>query len=134
MGNLNRLHQIYAKVPTIACKGLCAASCGPIQMSKLEYKRLGEPPAAMTCTLLVEGRCSRYGDRPLICRLFGVAHGMECRWGCEIDGELIDGGPLLREMRLIDPDVRPTYAELTVVLEAYVDELDRAEAIRELPS
>lgn len=126
MGNLNRLHQIYAKVPKIACKGLCVDSCGPIQMYKIEYKRLGEPPAAMTCTLLKDGRCTRYEDRPLICRLWGVVPEMPCPWGCAIEGGPIDGTPLMRDLRLISPEVRPTHKELTAVLEAYVEEIERS--------
>jgi len=133
MGNINRLHQIYARVPKIACQGLCVDSCGPIQMSKLEYERLGKPPAAMECTLLVNGRCSRYEDRPLICRLWGVVPEMPCPFGCAIEGELIDGGALLREVSRISPEVRPTYKELTAVLLSAVPEPPPATSTRTSP-
>ncbi len=122
MSNRDRLHQIYARVPHIACKGLCAESCGPIQMSKLEHEILGEPPAAMTCTLLVAGRCSRYEDRPLICRLWGVVPEMPCQFGCQPEGGPIDGGSLIRDVALISSQVRPRMREIAAVLReaAYV--------------
>lgn len=37
-----------------------------------------------TCSMLtVNERCSVYGSRPLLCRLYGVADGLTCFWGCE---------------------------------------------------
>ncbi len=121
MGKIDRLYQIYAKVPKIACQGLCVESCGPIRMSKLEWQRLGEPQAAMTCTLLVDGRCSKYADRPLICRLFGVVPEMPCPHGCEIEGgELIDGYLLKNELReKVCQEDRPTWEEIAKVLLDY---------------
>ena len=31
----------------------------------------------------VHGRCTVYAARPMICRLWGVAQGMACPWGCQ---------------------------------------------------
>jgi hypothetical protein len=39
-------------------------------------------PNGTSCELLVDGRCSIYQDRPLICRLYGVAEGLPCPHGC----------------------------------------------------
>ncbi len=98
---------IYAAVPRIACKGKCQASCGPIDASltEREYfeKRSGKPfpevlnlklelNAALqvmrsrnfTCPYLNPvGQCDVYQNRPLICRLWGVAPEMPCPWGCK---------------------------------------------------
>lgn len=37
----------------------------------------------LTCGLLKKGRCSIYANRPLICRLFGVAKELPCPFGCK---------------------------------------------------
>lgn len=99
-----KLDEIYVTLPSIACKGLCTASCAlapayPAEMERLEHaaKRslpvlhgdeLG-PAVALarsvqdpTCPLLVAGRCGAYDDRPYICRIFGVVDGMRCPHGC----------------------------------------------------
>lgn len=104
------LERIYRAVPTVACKGLCAESCGPIEMSDEERERLTErgveiPPidqAALdiiagkrsaSCPALVNDRCSVYEHRPLICRLWGAVESMPCPHGCEVTpGLLMDDG------------------------------------------
>lgn len=102
------LHRdVYAKVPDAGCKGLCAGACGPIALTQLEAKRLreatGKPLRAPggTCSVLREGRCSAYADRPLICRLFGVAVGLECPHGCGPSAKLsrVAAGKLLDRAR-----------------------------------
>lgn len=83
------IDKIYAELPSIACQGKCYDSCGPIAMSRVEWQRIikrkGYEPRAtsLTCPLLVSNRCSVYQIRPLICRLWGVAEGMECPWDCK---------------------------------------------------
>jgi hypothetical protein len=93
------VQDVWAMVPSLKCKGLCTDSCGPIGMSKAEHELLeAEMPnfpstAEMTsdfldapnhyhCPLLVEGRCSAYAVRPLVCRLWGVEETMPCPHGC----------------------------------------------------
>lgn len=118
------IEALYAELPGIACRGLCAVSCGPAPMTHRERERLehaaGAPVVAatpeMNCSLLVDGECSMYALRPLICRLWGVVEGMRCPFGCvpvrmlsDVEArELIDrigvlagddGGPL-RQFRL----------------------------------
>lgn len=86
-----RLDALYAELPTVDCQGHCAQACGPITMTPAEWRRLNDASTAVPsidgnfhCTLLTkEGRCSVYEVRPLICRMFGVARGLECPWGCE---------------------------------------------------
>ena len=72
-----KLHNIYRKVPRSHCTGQCVEACGTIALSKGEFDHLtkitGEKPhlVGASCSLLKEGRCSEYRDRPLVCRLFG---------------------------------------------------------------
>jgi hypothetical protein len=85
------LDELYAQVPTMLdCKGLCHRSCGPAPCSTTERKRIerraGKPLDVthdLTCTMLTNvGRCSVYGDRPMICRLWGATEEMPCPFGC----------------------------------------------------
>jgi Fe-S-cluster containining protein len=83
------LDALYAELPTIDCQGRCSSSCGPINMTEPEWRRiqlrLGHTPRAvsMTCPMLVRERCSVYAIRPLICRLWGIVERMPCPWGCK---------------------------------------------------
>lgn len=84
-----QLDALYAELPVIECQGLCSSSCGPIEMTLPEWKRiqlfLGRTPRAIstTCPMLVRERCSVYKLRPLICRLWGITERMPCPWGCQ---------------------------------------------------
>lgn len=87
---LKTIRALYAKVPSPNCKGLCVDQCGPLGMTTAEFDSLagstGKPPgvdAAGRCVYLVEGRCSVYRDRPLICRLYGATEAMPCPHGCQ---------------------------------------------------
>lgn len=99
------LAKVYAQVPTIDCKGRCQASCGLAPMTRFEHLAMGEPDMpdpfqvltdpgdCPACPLLTpEGRCSLYGQRPLICRLWGVVDNpiMRCPWGCQPSRYLSD--------------------------------------------
>lgn len=96
---------VYAMVPKIACQGKCQEACGPIDGSDIEReyfeKRTGQPfPDALKvlesrehrCPMLsaATGRCNVYQHRPLICRLWGVAEGMPCPFGCRPERILTD--------------------------------------------
>lgn len=125
MNNTQRLVQIdatLASIPTFACKPGCSACCGPVLMSRLEWKRIcarlgydmSTPQPADTilanmidanhldCPMLKDGQCSVYDIRPAICRLFGAASDkmLECPKGCRpetyMDGA--DAGAMLREV------------------------------------
>lgn len=82
--------QVYGALPTIACRGLCTVYCGPIGMTALERTVIEEKSGHTTdvdeearCTHLRDDRCSVYSERPVVCRLFGIAEGMECPHGCK---------------------------------------------------
>lgn len=98
-----KLQEIYRKIPTVQCKGLCKDSCSFIKLGKKEYdylvKELGLEfmsndeilevlqsdgiGVKSQCKCLKEGKCSIYQDRPGICRLFGVVKKMTCPFGCK---------------------------------------------------
>lgn len=89
--------KLYRQVPKIECKGLCSESCGPIAASEFEVKRLemaaNRPltvDAELTCSMLVEKRCSVYEHRPLVCRLFGLTKAMRCEHGCATERRMTD--------------------------------------------
>lgn len=95
--NTKQLKKLYAGLPDIQCKGLCVNSCGPIGMARAEAERIADrvgcdvaslpviqPHTDLACPHLSRsGRCKVYDVRPLICRLWGVAEGMECPHGCK---------------------------------------------------
>jgi Fe-S-cluster containining protein len=90
------IEEVWASVPDdMECKGLCADYCGPVDASRVERRRLREQGARLPalpelqiggkvepCPLLVDGRCSVYEDRPLICRVWGNTERLACEHGC----------------------------------------------------
>lgn len=96
------LKNVYESLPKIVCKKLCQESCGPIIVGAQERKEiadyLGYDPFIekkeilekfkdgkildYNCPMLDSGSCSIHNIRPLICRLYGVVKGMQCRFGC----------------------------------------------------
>lgn len=126
---LAKLQALYNRLPVVACKGLCHRHCAAVPMFALEIKALERttdrtflssthlagrqlPPNTtvistslfdLGCPVLVDNRCSAYESRPLICRLFGVAEGLSCPYGCEPEVELsLDQvGRLLEEVAKI---------------------------------
>lgn len=98
------LQELYARVPTVACKGLCNFACTAIDASGRERQRIRAagvelPPIAemkhanatiddYRCpALTVEGRCSVYEVRPMVCRTWGTNAAQPCPHGCEIEGD-----------------------------------------------
>ena len=101
-----KLAEIYAQIPDVECKKMCADFCGPIGMSEPEVKKIRERVGArplgiqevddgvflfnpklsdgcLACPLLTkEKQCSVYSDRPAICRLWGTVKKMRCPHGC----------------------------------------------------
>lgn len=95
---VKRLRELYARVPKVKCKGLCTHDCTVIGYSQLEGEIIakrtgGQLPVARqsgSCSMLTAaGRCKIYGDRPLVCRLYGAAldSRLRCPHKCEIEGE-----------------------------------------------
>jgi len=84
----------------------------------------------LTCPALVNGLCSVYAVRPLICRLWGVVREMACPFGCKPERWLADREVkrMLREMQALNkgavdgPELRgrrskanPAYIKLRVI-------------------
>ncbi|HWW39860.1 hypothetical protein [Pedobacter sp.] len=98
-----KLEELYKKIPKIDCQGKCYNTCGIVPASKIEIKRARERiiknpfspiqvvmkqkiiKKSATCAALCDKRCSIYMIRPAICRLYGVAEGLECKFGCKPD-------------------------------------------------
>ena len=85
--------KLYAEVPKVHCKGLCQSNCSIVQCSTWESKRINmeseplEVADPYQCPFLSsEGLCNVYDVRPLGCRLYGAADGLECPHGCQIEG------------------------------------------------
>ena len=97
------LETIYAKLPNIQCRGLCRDQCTLIPASELEFRAMAEQGFDLReagrsfmaggpsrCAALSPlGTCRAYAARPLICRLYGVAEGLECAYGCRPDRRLL---------------------------------------------
>lgn len=100
------LRKLYASLPTLTCKGLCAHSCVTvIDMSHVERDRIERlidqrlPETMRTtkgapCPLLTPDgtRCGVHRVRPMICRMWGMSRNPEfrCPHGCEPDRWLTD--------------------------------------------
>lgn len=106
------VRDIWAKVPRIECKGLCANSCGPIPCSSVERKLVEERAGkklrteGMTCNMLKNGRCTVYSVRPLICRIWGVSPRLKCPHGCEPEREVTDA-----EMMALFKEIEEHYGD-----------------------
>lgn len=94
---MRTLDALYAELPRLVCKGLCAASCGPVPMGRLEWRRVclsvrevRQGADDLVCPLLRSGRCEAHKVRPMLCRLWGMVESMPCLWGCEPERMLSD--------------------------------------------
>lgn len=108
------LDEIYASLPHMECKQLCANRCttGPIPMGKVEWRRIVEylghephgDPQTWTCPMLEGNHCTVHEVRPLICRLWGCTEGMRCPHGCKADRVLTkqEGKALLKQVYEIE--------------------------------
>ena len=98
-----QLDALYAELPMIECRGRCQDSCGPIDMSVLERRRIadrgvdipspfdGSRALVWSCpALTVLGTCAVYDIRPILCRLWGLVEAMACPYGCMPEGGWLD--------------------------------------------
>lgn len=98
---------LYARMPKLVCRGLCSHSCGPIECSDLERRRIHKASGALVgfrFTVIEPGKevkpcaaldcetklCNAYAVRPVLCRLFGSVEKMRCPHGCEPERWLTD--------------------------------------------
>lgn len=147
MTPLEQMRALYAELPTIECKGLCANSCGPIDMNDVERARLVElgvdipvftQEAARRwaanqrvddCPALGPmhqhplmanvrmAKCTVYEDRPLICRLWGLSESMPCPNGCKPSRFLTDEEAYEFIFRSMEIGGHPNYGDAMRVKE-----------------
>jgi Fe-S-cluster containining protein len=89
MSDAAKLKDLYAAVPSFACKPGCADCCGPVPVAKAEWQKIKLAKKqvgvdCLSCDYLVDSKCSVYNDRPFLCRLFGATADskMSCKHGC----------------------------------------------------
>ncbi|MGZ8270811.1 MAG: YkgJ family cysteine cluster protein [Methylophilus sp.] len=83
----NQIIRFYRKhIPALECVSGCHDCCGPVtatseEVAKLPIKTAAEHKTALahfSCPYLGKKGCEVYGDRPLICRLFGTTPNLPC--------------------------------------------------------
>ena len=80
------LDGLRLRIASFTCIVGCHACCGPVtasseEMARLPVKTEAEHDAALadlSCPHLGEQGCQVYGERPLICRLFGTTPRLLC--------------------------------------------------------
>lgn len=89
------LAEVYARVPSTNCQGLCADSCCSFAMTVMEQRNIRHQTgvqlplahAGSPCpSLTMLRRCGVYEVRPLICRIWGAVAAMRCGYGCQPEG------------------------------------------------
>lgn len=98
--NRDIIARLREQIPSFECVPGCHDCCGPVttsseEMSRLPVKSDAEHTAKLeelSCVHLGPQGCEVYGERPLICRLFGTTPNMPCPQG-------------KRPEEMIDPDV-----------------------------
>jgi hypothetical protein len=84
--NRDIIARLREQIPSFECVAGCHDCCGPVTTSSEEISRLpaktdSEHEAALddlSCVHLGPDGCTVYGERPLICRLFGTTPSMPC--------------------------------------------------------
>lgn len=89
-GNDRRIDALRRQIPSFTCVTGCHDCCGPVTASSEEMARLPEKTeaehaealVALSCPHLGPEGCQTYGERPLICRLYGTTPRLLCPNGC----------------------------------------------------
>jgi hypothetical protein len=90
MKRKKRLPVVTPEFPPMRCDVGCGECCGPAPVTKTEFDRVVEyvikhkivpKDQGLTCPLYLDGKCSVYEVRPLVCRAFGHVDGMDCDRG-----------------------------------------------------
>ena len=97
--NMQKLQDLRDRIPSFRCVPGCHDCCGPVTASSEEMSRLplksdavrDAALAELSCPHLGVNGCEAYGERPLICRLFGTTPRLACPRGMRPQ-EMIDAG------------------------------------------
>ncbi|HVI56271.1 MAG TPA: YkgJ family cysteine cluster protein [Luteibacter sp.] len=84
--NDRTIEALRRRIPSFTCVAGCHDCCGPVTASSEEVTRLpvktdAEHAIALSeldCPYLGKSGCQVYGERPLICRLFGTTPRLPC--------------------------------------------------------
>jgi len=84
--NFRTIDDLRRRIPSFKCVVGCHDCCGPVTASSEEMSRLPVKSAAehdralahLNCPHLGAHGCEVYGERPLICRLFGTTPKLPC--------------------------------------------------------
>jgi hypothetical protein len=95
--NFRKLRDLRERIPSFACVPGCHDCCGPVTASSEELSLLPRKSASVRDAALAELGCPHlgahgcevYGERPLICRLFGTTPRLACPRGMG-PAEMID--------------------------------------------
>ena len=87
--NMQKLQDLRERIPSFGCVAGCHDCCGPVTASSEEMARLPVKSdavrdaalAELSCPHLGANGCEVYGERPLICRLFGTTPRLACPRG-----------------------------------------------------
>lgn len=96
----NGLEGMRKRIPSAHCPAGCIACCGEgVRVSHSEIKRIGPPDTLclVGCVWLgADRRCRVYEERPIFCRLFGIAANPESDFYCEYcDGEKLGDAEIM---------------------------------------
>jgi hypothetical protein len=80
--------KLRERIPEMECIPGCAQCCGHVPWSPEEVDLLGDDKDKLSrltlrCSFYDNG-CTVYENRPITCRLFGVAEGMPCPRGVPV--------------------------------------------------
>lgn len=82
------------QLPPMRCDPGCERCCGFVAVNRDEFERIRRIAGAMgvtpqrsgtRCPLYIDGRCSVYHARPLVCRLFGHTPSLNCPRGYNVN-------------------------------------------------
>ncbi len=101
MKRKRRLPVVTPEFPSMQCDIGCGECCGPAPATKAEFDRvvafviknkIVPKDQGITCPLYLDGKCSVYEVRPLVCRAFGHVEGMNCDRGynTNLPSEVVD--------------------------------------------
>lgn len=82
---MKTLKELYDSIPKFACTPGCNLCCGPTPCNAIEQQALNIHQAVTpinplnnTCLFSTPNGCSKYNDRPLMCRLYGTVKMLQC--------------------------------------------------------